>query len=233
MVVASEGIVKYILVYFTPKGRLPADGYLLYGLPLALCLFGLQSWIDGQIRLNDAPPDARWLAPLLLLYWMYACVTARRLHDIGWSGALPVAIAVLLGFHAASVFFPDHLLGIGEDQQEKSATVVYVIYKAACWLNWATCASAVLKPGDPDANCYGQPLGALTPAQIAKRDERRRKRLEAEFPGHVRQLRQAQKTYADPAAATGVDRNQRRTVRDPSDRPGVAVRPILSGFGRR
>ena len=230
---------QYFWVYFSTQGRLPRDLYYIYGVPVIVLLSGLTIYLNSQFRVEGDPPSALWLGPLILLYWMQACVTARRLHDCSYSGALAVAIAAILAFEAASAFFPELLLGIDEETQSSSRAVIDIMFLCARWGFRLTCATCILNEGFSGENPYGQPLGTLNRQAQQSKDERRRERLKSEYgdplpspvaaASVVNQFRSAR-----PAQSGGQRRTPAETipVRDSPAAPAPRLRRP-GEFGRR
>ena len=169
---------QYFWVFFNPNGRLPRNLYFVYGIPFIGVLVGLRMYVASQFSETERPP-AWLLLPLFVVLWMQACVTLRRLRDCGWSGALPLAIAAILGFDEICRFFPDVLGDTGE-LKEQSTMVTGVIFLIFNWLFKLTCAAAIAKEGDSGPNVYGPPLGGRDAQGQARHNDRRRKRLEQE-----------------------------------------------------
>ena len=169
---------QYFWVFFNPNGRLPRNLYFVYGIPVIALLVGLRMYIGAQFVDNERP-SAWWLLPLFIALWMQACVTSRRLRDCGWTGALPIAIAAILGFDEITRFFPD-ILGDSDEIKEQSTMITGVIFLIFNWLFRLTCAAAIVKDGDSGPNSYGPELGARDGNAQARHNDRRRKRLEQE-----------------------------------------------------
>jgi uncharacterized membrane protein YhaH (DUF805 family) len=169
-------LARYIAVYAHPFGRLPQDLFWFYGIPAAFAVHCLEVYLGGCLYREEVL-SAWWLVLLITLYWMTGCVQARRLRDFGFTGSLPMAIAILLSIRAACIFFPEDLLG-SSDTQGPSYLILESMYFAARWAFRFTCAGCAIKPGDSGANFYGLPLGTLNPEQQAERDAERRTRIE-------------------------------------------------------
>lgn len=167
---------QYIGVFFNPNGRLPRELYWFYGLPIAIAILVTRASISGAVR-HDETPELWLLGALSLLIWMHSCVMSRRLRDCGISGALSLAIGVMLVFDATTVFFPD-LLGDTDDIKVQSTFIIGAMLTIFQWLFKLVCAACLLKEGDSGTNVYGQPLGTLSDKDKAKLDVKRRSRME-------------------------------------------------------
>jgi uncharacterized membrane protein YhaH (DUF805 family) len=205
-------MLRYLGVYFSPFGRLPQQLYWVYGVPVVIGATCFQIYLDGLFAEKNDPASALWLVPLFLLYWMAGCVSARRLRDVGFTGSLPLAIAVFLSIYAACAYFPEFLLG-DADAQSQSFGVLNSIHVFAKLLFRVTCAGCAMKPGDAGPNAYGPPLGTRTAKEQAVYDAARKSRVETESSELVAQ-RQRKKaallaqTIAAPAADTAPRRPQ-------------------------
>jgi uncharacterized membrane protein YhaH (DUF805 family) len=205
-------VLRYLAVYFSPFGRLPQNLYWVYGLPVVFGTVALQAYLDTLFAEKSDPASVWWLAPLFLMYWMSGCVTARRLRDVGFTGSLPLAIAVFLSIYAACAYFPDALLG-DTDAQEQSFWILNTIHFMAKMLFRLTCAGCALKPGDTGPNAYGVPLGTKTAKEQAAYDAARRTRIEDESAEMMvqRQRKKAAllaQTISSPVASTQARRAQ-------------------------
>ena len=220
---------QYFWVYFNPNGRLPRELYWFYGVPVAAAMIMLR--IHMSTALEKEEPLSIWLLPLLVtLIWMNGCVMSRRLRDAGISGALSVAIAVVLMIDAVCIFFPG-LLGDTDDIKESSSLVIGMLLLAARWMFRFTCAACVAKEGFSGANQYGPPLGTLNAKEQANRDVRRRERIKGEAAAIVagQQDRKAARSAQTEPTAQPVPRSAHVS----GAQRGVPVRQARQGFGRR
>ncbi|MEQ1697099.1 MAG: DUF805 domain-containing protein [Hyphomicrobiaceae bacterium] len=225
-------------MFFSPRGRLPITLYGLYAFPIMALQAGL-TFYSHSPAFKDEPRPLWLLAALLVLLWMFGCVLARRLHDANYSGAVAIALVVIMGYDTATYWYPDILLGGDPDTQESSAILVDRLRLAARWMYRLTAGFALALEGYSGANAYGPPLGTLSATEQAARDQKRRKRLAEEFGDRLPASYQAAAAAAGPALAQHAGlRRISRTLQASSptlNEEAVAVqsRPRRAGFGRR
>ena len=230
----------YLLwAYFNPNGRLPRDVFQLYFWPIVALLVGWSIYM-AHLKSLDEPRPLWLLIPHLTLLWMQACVISRRLRDCGYSGALPLAMFVILAYADTAYYFPELMLGSDETAQQDSSSVIYTLRTLCRWLYRLTCAAAVVTEGFSGDNCYGPPFGTLLGTAATRREMRVRQRIAEDFPEYVHPLIvKAMANKPAPASShAGVQRIQGRM--NSSHAPAVArlhvasrPRPARSGFGRR
>lgn len=190
---------------------------------------------------KDEPRPLWLLAALLVSLWMFGCVLSRRLHDANYSGAVAIALVVIMGYDTATYWYPDILLGGDPNTQESSAVLVERLRTAARWMYRITAGFALAMEGYSGANAYGPPLGTLSAAEQAARDQKRRKKLAEEFGDRIpAAVRPAGAAPAVPAVAqhAGIARISRALqATGPAFDDVVAAPPPSrqrrAGFGQR
>lgn len=228
---------RIISLLFSPKGRFPTPIYAAVAIPCLAGIFGLEYFIGRYTVENDTPPSALILIPLFGLYWIYACALSKRLHDFSFTGLMAPALAVLMMYRAAAMFFPETLLGQDAEAQEHSAGLLQVLFLAAKWIFRLTVGASFLKPSDPLDNIYGPPFGSETAEDRQRREAKRFQALKDELG-----VGQAK----DALGGNAMAREMRKAnlagaphARSPRAQPHAAVdttrpRPRRpGGFGRR
>jgi uncharacterized membrane protein YhaH (DUF805 family) len=107
---AAKSMLSLLVLLFSFHGRIPRGRYW-FGvlLLLALTVIMLMAFAPYLSTTGGTGADRAFsFAMLILTVWVFAAVSAKRLHDIGWSGwwtALLSVIPVLLWYASHEIYY--------------------------------------------------------------------------------------------------------------------------------
>ena len=209
-------IVAYIKALLLPSGRLPRTSYTVISIWLAVC-HGL-AWRMVQSEGGD---DVYGIygGLLFLVMWMQFCVISRRMHDVGRTNQMAVALFLLIVFSYLACLDPK-LLGKNEETQEYWGNILEIVNQLVR-VAWMFISVELLKQdGEGGANMYGPEFGI--DGARTRRKERSDDALAAAYGATNGIARSRNSAAAAPKRPSAI----------PASRVVATAAPAASGHGR-
>ena len=148
-------LIAYFKALLLPSGRLPRASYT----GISIALGSLHGLVWSMVQNNDGS-DVYGVTGGLLFFvmWMQFCTASRRMHDVGRTNQMAVALFLVIFFSYLAVLDPK-LLGKSEEAQEYwSEILVYVNHLVR--IVWLCMSVELLKQdGESGVNMYGPEFG--------------------------------------------------------------------------